>query len=61
MGRIFCSDFCLSGQCIFRQYAEEVLTARVVSDENDKRIAERRANELLTEMMRLIEEEGWHK
>ena len=58
MGRIFYSDFCLSGQCIFREYSEAVLTARLVSDENDKRNAERRANELLAEVMRLLDEDG---
>ena len=58
MGRIFYSDFCLCGQCIFRQQAEETVRERTAENEKERRQAKRTANELLVEMMRLMKEDG---
>ena len=55
--KTFASDFCLSGQCAFRETVEALLTARVLADDSDRRAAEARAEEKLRACARLMDEE----
>jgi len=55
--RVFATDFCLSGQCAFRETIVAILTARVLSDDNERRAAESRAEEKLRVCARLLDEE----
>ena len=55
--RVFATDQCLSGMCAFRQTIEAILTARVLSDDKDRRAAESRAEEKLRECARLLDGE----
>jgi hypothetical protein len=53
----FATDFCRSGQCVFRSTVEALLVARVLSDDKDRAEAERRAEELLRQAARLLDED----
>ena len=55
--RVFSTDCCLSGQCAFRETIEAILTARVLSDDKDRRAAEARAEEKLRACARLMDEQ----
>jgi hypothetical protein len=55
--RVFATDQCLSGQCAFRETVEALLTARVLSDDKDRRAAEARAEEKLRACARLLDGE----
>lgn len=58
--RVFATDFCLSGQCAFRQTIEAQLVARVLSDDKDRLAAAARAEEMLRECARLLDVEQAH-
>jgi hypothetical protein len=60
MPQLFHTDFCLSGQCVCRQYLEACLIARELSDGKDLREAKRRIVALLNEGGRLLDEQGIH-
>lgn len=58
--RAFSTDFCLSGACIFREYTMLRLEARACSNPHDRQTIERHADEVLSEAMRLSDEQSQH-
>lgn len=61
MSKLFCSDFCLSGQCVCRNYTQAAIISREVSNEKNYVAEKRRAEELLQEARRLFLEIQTHK
>lgn len=56
MSKLFCSDFCLSGMCVCRNYTEASIIARELSNEKNHVAEKRRAEELLQEARSLFME-----
>ena len=59
--RLFDHPGCCSGQCIWQAHGMACVMARNISDTNDRIKEERKAEELIREAMRLLEEAGIHK
>ena len=59
--RLFDHPGCKSGQCICREHLLACLIARELSDQHNGTAEKRRADELLAEGARLLDEEGIHR
>jgi hypothetical protein len=60
MPQLFHTDFCLSGQCVCRLHMEACLIARELADEKNHIAEKRKAEELLNEGGRLLDEQEIH-
>jgi len=61
MPKLFSTDFCLSGQCVCRQFLEAMLIERELADEKNHATEKRRGIELLNEGGRLLAEQDQHR
>ena len=61
MSKLFCTDFCLSGMCVCRNFTQAAIISREVSNEKNYVAEKRRAEELLQEARRLFLEIETHK
>jgi hypothetical protein len=61
MSKLFCTDFCLSGMCVCRNFTQAAIIEREVSNEKNHMFEKRRAEELLQEARRLFTETEAHK
>ena len=60
MPKIFATDFCRSGLCVWQQLGMAVLIADELSNSDNHLEERRRIQELKREARRLLEEEGIH-
>jgi len=60
MPKLFSTDFCRSGMCVWQQLGMAVLIADELSSEPNHAAEKRRVQELKNEARRLMEEDGIH-
>jgi len=60
MPKLFATDFCRSGMCVWQQLGMALLIADELSDEKNHVAEKRRVQELKNEARRLMEEEEIH-
>jgi hypothetical protein len=59
--RLFDHIGCRCGQCVFEQCVKAQLIARELADENNHAMEKRKAEELLQEAARLLNEKDMHE